>query len=592
MSANSKLLEGYLKSRKIKKASELVLSNEEALTLLLSFLHSKDSKMKLAAVMTLEEALKRMPDIMRLRILKRTLDDLIALALENDDRVSIYALRAIKALITGLPLDPESFVKLGHAIKDLVKARRNEVVLLEIPPILESVRITSSDPRVHDIISRLLHSKNPRLKAMGLRLLLNTSAYTGDPALLKTVFSEVRDMLTVEDIPLIDFALTLLLDVAHYPLREEIIDDVAGVLTLVKNLALKGKPGVSDKARLVAEKLEDAIYRYYKNRPEEAKQKIQELLINERFYEAIDLALAVGDTYVLNWLAEELEKMEKERLRINERVLPGPKYLSPPPEAKAQKSLKVPHISQFGRKKTGREKLTKHVEKSGQTPKMSDEETKKELEKAITSGKTSELIELAMKKPEVIFELERKLEEGDKFEKMDALWALSKLAEKLDETKAFILKPAVEPLMKVASSKNRWMRLRAVRTLAAIAPKAPYGDEIVGQFLEWYLSGDEERVVPSLEFFSYYFSKIWDEKTARVVLSRLLEYLENDGMRFDALLTLDALVGSAPVEKVSLFGPFVEKLKEIKKTASPDEQKLAIRILENIASKSKALVIH
>lgn len=111
MSANSKLLEGYLKSRKIKKASELVLSNEEALTLLLSFLHSKDSKMKLAAVMTLEEALKRMPDIMRLRILKRTLDDLIALALENDDRVSIYALRAIKALITGLPLDPESFVE-------------------------------------------------------------------------------------------------------------------------------------------------------------------------------------------------------------------------------------------------------------------------------------------------------------------------------------------------------------------------------------------------------------------------------------------------------------------------------------------------
>ncbi|WP_367884016.1 hypothetical protein [Thermococcus sp. JCM 11816] len=103
MSANSKLLEGYLKSRKIKKASELVLSNEEALTLLLSFLHSKDSKMKLAAVMTLEEALKRMPDIMRLRILKRTLDDLIALALENDDRVSIYAFRAIKALITGLP---------------------------------------------------------------------------------------------------------------------------------------------------------------------------------------------------------------------------------------------------------------------------------------------------------------------------------------------------------------------------------------------------------------------------------------------------------------------------------------------------------
>ncbi len=285
--------------------------------------------------------------------------------------------------------------------------------------------------------------------------------------------------------------------------------------------------------------------------------------------------------------------MEKERLRINERVLSGPKYPSPPPEAEAQKSLQFPHISQFGRKKTGREKLMDHIGKSEQIPKMPDEETKKELEKAITSGKTSELTELALKKPEVIFELERKLEEGDKFEKMDALWALSKLAEKLDETNAFILKPAVGPLMEIASSKHRWMRFRAVRTLATIVPKAPYGDEIVGRFLEWYLSGgDEEKVVPSLEFFSYYFQKTWDEKTVKVVLSRLLEYLEKEGTRFDALLTLDALVGSAPVEKISLLKPFVEKLKEIKKTASPDEQKLAIRILENIASKSKALVAH
>lgn len=44
------------------------------------------------------------------------------------------------------------------------------------------------------------------------------------------------------------------------------------------------------------------------------------------------------------------------------------------------------------------------------------------------------------------------------------------------------------------------------------------------------------------------------------------------------------------MEKAALFGPFVEKLKELKKTASPDEQKLAIRILEEVASKSKALV--
>lgn len=66
-------------------------------------------------------------------------------------------------------------------------------------------------------------------------------------------------------------------------------------------------------------------------------------------------------------------------------------------------------------------------------------------------------------------------------------------------------------------------------------------------------------------------------------LSLLPRYLKNSAC-------FDALVGSAPVEKAALFGPFVEKLKELKKTASPDEQKLAIRILEEVASKSKALV--
>lgn len=49
-------------------------------------------------------------------------------------------------------------------------------------------------------------------------------------------------------------------------------------------------------------------------------------MINECFYEVIDFVLVVGDIYVFNWLVEEFEKMEKEWLRINERVLFGLKY--------------------------------------------------------------------------------------------------------------------------------------------------------------------------------------------------------------------------------------------------------------------------
>ncbi|ASJ02640.1 hypothetical protein A3L09_04880 [Thermococcus profundus] len=583
-------LKEHLASWRIGKAAELVLSSDDALRALLSILHGKDKELKKAALIALEEALKGMPDVRRLGLVKVLLDTLIDLAKEGDDDLLIRALRTIRALITGIPLDPRSFVKLNHALKDLVKQRGNEVVLLEIPSILENVRVTSSDPRVYDVISRLLHSRNPRLKAMGLRLTLNTSSYTGDSSLLKMIFSEIKDMLTGEDIALTDFALNILLEVSDCPLQEELVDEVAGVLTLVKNLAIGRRSELREKARIVAEKLEDSIYRYYKNQPEEAKEKIQELLINERFYEAIDLALAVGDTYVLKWLEGELERMEKERLKINERILPGPKYPSPPPESKAQKTLNMPDLHKFRGGKLDLEKLTKNAEISKQIPRMPDEETRRELEAVLTSGKTSKLVDLALRKPEVVFELERKLEEGSKLEKMDALWALSKLSEKLKPKAVFILEPVVAKLFEVAhSTKNRWMRLRATRTLATLALKSKRRDEIVGKFLDGYLSREKRRAISALEFFSYYFLETWDEKTARMVLPGLRRFLKDDRLRFDALMVLEAIVTSIPAEKAKLLRDYVPLLERIKKTALPDEQKLAIRILEEMASRFKVL---
>jgi len=581
------LLREYLASWKISKAVELALENDIALRELFKLLRSHDDEVRLRALMVLEDVLKALPEVKRLFLAREFIDDLIKATKSDDDAVSIRALNVIARLIEGIPLDPETFVKLGHALKDLVKSKRGEEVLLAIPQILENIRVLSPDPRVHDVISRLLKSKNPRLKAMGLRLLLNVSVYTGDPSLLREIFSSVRDMLTEKDVPLADFALNILLEIAEHPLKEELIDDVARTLTLVKNLALGKRPELREKARMVAEKLEDAVYKYYKGRPEEAKERINELLIEERFYEAIDLALAVGDTYVLKWLAEVLEKMGKETLKINERVLPRPKYPAIPPEKEAQRYLKPPTLSEFKTpRKSALDVALKEPTSGG--GRLTEEE-KAGLERALETGKEDELVKLAGKKPEVVFELTHKLEKGDKFERMDALWALSKLAEKLDSARSIILKPAVGPLIEVTKSNNRWARLRAAKTLAKLASKAPYGDEIVGHFLDEYLSKEGKGALPSLEFFSYYFLQGWDEKTARAVLTRLTDYLQDETL-FDALLLLDALASSIPPEKMHLLKPFVERLKEIKKTASPEEQKLALRVLEGITEKSKALV--
>ncbi len=581
------LLGEYLSSWEIDKVIELALRDDAALRGLFKLLHSRDDEMKLRALMAIEGVLEALPEVKRLFLVREFLDDLINAAKSDNDAVSIRALKAIALLINGIPLDPGTFVDLGHVLKDLVKSRREDEVLLEIPQVLKNMRVLSPSPQVHDVVARLLRSKNLRLKAMGLRLLLNVSVYTGDPSLLKDIFSAIGDMLSGEHVSLADFALGILLEIAEHPLIEEILDDVARTLTLVKNLALGKNPELGEKARLVAEKLEDAICRYYNGRPEKAKEKINELLIEERFHEAIDLALAVGDTYILKWLAEVLKEMGKETLKINERVLPGLRYPSLPPEKKAQRYLKLPSLSQF---KTSRKSA---LEVALKEPPLGGGKLTKveraELERALESGKEEKLFELSKERPEVVFELTHKLEVGDKFERMDALWALSKLAEKLDEERTFILKPAVGPLIRITKSSNRWATLRATKTLAKLASKAPYGNEIVGHFLEEYISNEGDGVLPSLVFFSYYFSERWDEKTARAVLAKLGDYLRSETL-FDTLLVLDALVSSIPPEKLHLLRPFVERLKEVKKIASSDEQKLALRVLEGIAERSKALV--
>lgn len=582
---NIKVMKDYLRSWRIGKAIELALKDDAYLWALFKLLHERDDDLKIRALVALEEVLKALPDVKRLILTEKFLDDMIKVLESNNDGVLIHAIRTIGRLIEGVPLPPEDFVKLTHAFKDIVKSRNNETVLLEIPSALKGMRATSYTCRLMNVISRLLKSKNLRLKAMGLRLLLNVSAYAGEPSLLKTLFSEIPEMLSEKDVSLADFALDILLEISHYPLREELVDDVARVLTAVKNLALRKSPELAEKARIVAEKLELAIHNYYLKNPEKARKKIHELLINERFHEAIDLALAVGDTYILKWLAETLEKLNKETLKINERVLPGPKYLSMPPEKKTQRYLKPPTLAQF----KGGKKSAMEIALNAPAPRREmTEEEKAELKRAVEVGNEEKLVELSKRNPEVVFELIHKLEEGDKFEKMDALWALSKLAEKIETGVAFILEPAVEKLLEVAhSTKNRWMRLRAAKTLALLALKSRVGDRVVGEFLDDYLSGDAKRVVPALEFFSYYFDREWDEKTARVVLSALPSHFKKEETRFDALLTLEALVRSAPPDRAELFIPFVDMLKDIKKSASPEDQKLAIRILEGISSKVK-----
>ncbi|AJC72069.1 hypothetical protein X802_07760 [Thermococcus guaymasensis DSM 11113] len=589
MSCDIEVLREYLGSWEIKKAIELAQENDECLQMLFKFLHDRDDHIKIRTLLALREVLEVLPNVKKLILVKKFLDDLLRLLKSDNDNLVIHAIRTIGKLIEGVPLPPEKFIKVVRAFTDLLKSGKNEFILIEIPAVLNGMKATSYPPRLMDVVSGLLRENNPRLKAIGLRLLLTIGAHSKSPSILKTLFSEITEILSSEsknDFPLVEFVLDILLEIPNYSMEEELIDEVARVLTAVKNLALREKLILREKAKMVAERLELAIHDYYAQNPEKAKEKIHELLINERFYEAIDLALAVGDTYVLKWLTDVLEKFGKETLKINERVLPGPKYVSVPPEKKAQRYLRLPTLSQF--RGTKRSAMRIKLNESASWHRLSEQEPA-DLEETIKTGNEETLLEVPEKNIKAVLELVNRLKNGGNFEKMDALWALSKIAEQIGPEMADILEPAIGELLKLAhSKKNKWMRQRASKTLAIFASKSREGSKIVRQFLEDYLSGDMERVVPALEFFSYYFERVWDEKTARVILSRLKDYLKTEETRFDALLTLKGIVGLAPPEKAGLFAPFVEVLKEIRESAPPQDKKLAIRILEEIALKVKA----
>ncbi|WP_048058245.1 hypothetical protein [Pyrococcus yayanosii] len=183
---------------------------------------------------------------------------------------------------------------------------------------------------------------------MGLKLLLNMAAYVRDKKALLLLIRELTDLLTSEDILLLDFILTIVMELTEFPPTEETVKELSRTLTAVKNLALYHKdPTITNKAKMVAGALEDLLHKYYVSNPEEALRKINGLLKDGKFEEAIDLALAVGDKYILKWLAGELENMEKVRLQIGERIILGPVYKSPLQEMFGSRELHPPLLGDF-----------------------------------------------------------------------------------------------------------------------------------------------------------------------------------------------------------------------------------------------------
>ncbi|CAI1492306.1 conserved protein of unknown function [Thermococcus nautili] len=513
---------------------ELAVSNEGAFSSLMVLLRDGDDRVRRRALIALREILRRKPEPRYTLSVLRNLRTVLSL-LKDTDEVAIEALRLLAVLFSLVHPEERDYVEVVDALVSLVRSKRNEVVLLEIPPVLERLRPAKASSLARSRAMALLSSGNPRLRAMGLRLLANMSV--GDSRVLSLLLDEIDEALLGEDVPLQDFTLNLLSEVLVPP-SEENVGKYWELLRALEVVSHRSPvPGVRSKARDLAFRVKKLLTLYYSSRPGEAMRTIAELLAEGKVDEAMELALEVG---------EDVPRGFSKLPSRGGSVVLGPKYVEHP-----RGSGPGGGSSSWG---AVRKKKPEPPEKP---------------ETRVPFERVAELVDALS---------------GSIEEKMDALWELHRLAKELPEKGLVALEPAVEPLLGVLASENRWARDRSARILARLALRAPYGAKIVSSIMGLL---ERRKAVPgALTFLSYYFSRRWDGELAGRVLPLLRALLKE--YPFEVLLTLEAMTRTVPREDAVIFAQFVPLLKEIKRT---ELAPIALRVLENIAEKERSLVL-
>ncbi|GAB6102870.1 hypothetical protein JCM16138_20930 [Thermococcus atlanticus] len=551
-------------SWEIMDAVKMALEDRGIVLTLLELLKEKDEMTKTRALLALSEVLKRADEGTKFFIVKHGLDVIIDALKSKNENISMKAAQVLIQLVKEFPLKERDLMKILDAVVPLIRKSGHELVLLEIAALIENIQVSHPSPHLRSRIARFISCRNPRIKAMGLRLLLNLGMYGGDAKAMKLLLAEISDLLSSDDVPLVEFSLNIIQDSLRLPVTGDIIEELSAVLVRVKNLVLRSRDfTIRMKARETLEAVERAIYEYYRSRPEEAKKKIHKLLLNGFIYEAIDLAIAVGDRYVLEWLHEEIMKRGGTAPEFRTRFISGVPYVL---TGRKGRKMRLPTLSEL-----------RSPKKPPSAPELHEEvqDVKTALPKAIEDEDVQLLLKLLRSNPEAVGELSKMLRSDRIEERIDGLWAVYAVSSRLNRSELGILHPLIPDLFSMLSSRNAWARGRAAKILALLSLQ--HG-EIVPKALELLNSNP----LSALEFFSYYFTYTWDDETGEKVLNFLKHALKDESLQFDALLTLEAIASKIPADKIGLLIPFIPKLKRLGEEGPRETQKIAVRILDQI----------
>ncbi|SEW15607.1 hypothetical protein [Thermococcus thioreducens] len=546
-------------SWQIKEAVRLAMEDSDVLLMLLDLVREDDVNTKVRALLALYEVLKGEDGETKLLVINEGFDAIISALKSKEPRLVTKSLKVLSALVEGFPLRKEEFLKLVDILVELVKDPGMEFASIEMAELVTKLTVAQPSPAVRSKVAWLISSDNPRLKGMGLRLLLNIFVFTGDPKSFKTLLEGASELLLSDDDILVDFVLDVLAEALQRGVPEDAMKVLPRVLSRVKRIVARSDDFfIRSKAKRLARMGEEALYNYYRSRPEEAKNTLHRLVLNGEYSTAMDLAISLGDEFLIKWLSKTLEKEGVEEFTPRVQVVGGPRGGSA-----GVVEFSPPAPSERQRKPAG---IT--VEK------FSDVESIPSLERVIEEGDAEALLDILRSRPDSVREIERFLRSGDPGKRSNALWTLSRLVNRMNNGEFELLYPLIPTFFDVADSGNPWERNKGAKILAILASKGGRQD-----ILEKMLSLLPEHPVPALEFFSYYFIYTWDEEAVSRVLRFLKGALSNHELQFSALMVLDAVTmwGIRPEIDRESFLPILEGL-----INSDDDEirKVARRVME------------
>ena len=563
--SSEKEIRALILSWRIMDAVELALRDTGVLRILLKLLTDRDERTRTRAFMALNEVVKKGDEGVRFTVVSEGFDLILDGLTSGDSRVFLKAVRVLKNLVEGFPLSDEALLKLLHTVTSLIKKSRDDVLSAELSDVVARLKVLHPSPMLRSEISKLISSKNPRIRAMGLRLLFNVFLFTGDIKTLKLLLNSTGDLLSEKDSLLLDFVLGILADIFNRPIPAGIIRDLPPLLRRVKSLATGSEDFlVKSKAREVAHAIEDFLYSYYSSRPEEAREAIHELIVRGDVNAAIDLAMATGDEFILKWLGSVLKARGLE-MSVPSRMVPGP--IRTPQKRKLV--FMSPSLTQMAPPRKTRIRIKAPVSSEGDVLSAGGGVS---LSKVIEEGDAGALLAAITSDPSSLEKLKEMLKNPET--RADVLWVLQSASSRVSGKEALAFEPLVDELLDILLNGSPWQSPKAARVLAVVSSEG--GRKGIAMRI---LEVMESHPTAAFQFFGYYLLRGCEPEITRRVVEFAGKALSNRKTRFDALLALEAVSIKCP----DMIGKeIIPRLKEVATLDEEESSRIARRILGRV----------